>query len=198
MFITFEGPDGAGKTTLIAALGQKLADALHKGVTGVSLPTDTMRGFLRANPSLAPWGEVLFHFADMVQVYTQVIQPALCKGQIVLCDRYSDSAIAYQGYGHGYNISGIEEMKSTVMHDQKSPDLTILLMAEAEDLRERIAQRGLVTGYDNATLEFKQRVYDGYEVLAKKNPKRFYRIGATLPFDVVLEQAFNAILSEAK
>ena len=183
-FITFEGGEGAGKSTQII----RLADALkNDGISvittrepGGSPGAETIRKLL-LNPEL-DWDistETLLHFAARSDHYTTKIAPALKLGDWVLCDRFADSTRAYQGYGLGISMAAIELLYELILGDLK-PDLTLILDLPVEVGIERIQARGGAPDrYEQMNISFHQRLRDGFLDIAQKEPGRCAIIDAS-------------------
>ena len=190
-FITFEGPDGSGKTTQIQALHNHLT---HDGYSvllvrepgGTSIG-DKIRSILHdlENMEMLPNAEALLYSASRAQVVGQVIRPALETGTIVLCDRYAESTLAYQGYGHGLDLELLESITTFVTCGLR-PHLIIYLDIEAEEALRR-KQSGFRAGecewnrMDQQDLDFHRRVRVGYLQMASEEPDRWFVLDATHP-----------------
>jgi dTMP kinase len=189
-FITFEGIEGSGKSTQIALLANYLAT---KGVRHVltrepgGTPIgDQVRKILLdpANRSLDPAAELLLYAAGRAQHLREIIIPALADGMIVLCDRFSDATLAYQGYGRGLDIGMINSLDRIVTAGLR-PDLTLLFDIEAAPgiarARGRNSSRGLETEarFENEELAFHERVRKGYLTLAAQEPERIRIVDAS-------------------
>jgi dTMP kinase len=183
MFITFEGIEGSGKSTQIALLNDHLTKN-GRTVTltrepGGTLIGDQIRRILLdpSNRSLDPTAELLLYAASRVQHLREVILPALEAGRVVLCDRFSDATLAYQGYGRGLSTRTIEDLDRIVTAGLK-PDLTILLDIEARAGLGRACGRNATQGllgearFENEDIAFHTRVRDGYLLLANASPDR--------------------------
>lgn len=188
MFITFEGTDGSGKTTQVKEAAAYLRDAGHDvlltrepGGTDIGQQIRAILLDNHDNSDMAPAAELLLFCASRAQLVTEVIRPALAKGTIVICDRYADSTLAYQGYGHGLDLKALGQILDFAT-GQLQPDLTIYLDLKPEVGLARRA-RGTLFGedwnrLDDLELAFHQRVYAGYEKLIAKNPQRWVRVDA--------------------
>jgi dTMP kinase len=185
ILITFEGPEGSGKSTHIRLLarwlksqGNRVWVTREPGGTGLAR---TLRQFLlHTRTPVAPLAELLLYEADRAQHVTESILPALKQGQIVLCDRYYDSTVAYQGYGRGLDLSLIHTLNRIASTGLK-PDLTILLDVPVEKGLRRASIRK--KGHDRlekAGLAFHQRVRRGFLKLAAQEPRRFRKISQQL------------------
>jgi len=194
MFITLEGPDGSGKTSHIKplaewleGLGYHVHTAREPGGTQISEQIRNVIHDLK-NTEMHPRTETLLYQAARAQIVEQVFRPRLAEGWIVLCDRYADSTMAYQGYGHQQDL---EQVRALVRYATGglTPDLTLLLDVEAEIGLRRGSQRHTNGGewnrLDAYQLEFHQRVRAGYLELAKQEPKRWVKVDASQPWEKV-------------
>lgn len=185
MFITIEGPDGGGKTTQIGLLYRALVTAgfgvlLTREPGGTDIG-DQIRQVLHdvQNQEMVATTEILLYSASRAQLVSQVIRPALSKGQIVLCDRYADSTMAYQGYGRGLDRTALEAITRFATGGLK-PDLTLLLDLEPEiGLGRRKMGGGEWNRMDQQALDFYRRTRGGYLALAAAEPERWVRIDAS-------------------
>lgn len=200
LFITFEGTEGSGKTTQIAALAERLRSLGHT-VRLLREPGGTPLGEeirhtlkdSKAGKNMTPEAELLLMNASRAQLVREVIQPALAAGEIVLCDRFYDSTVAYQGYGRGLDLKMVRRIIDIAVGKTK-PTLTFLLMvplavSEARQ-RKRAARRDRFEQEDRA---FFQRVEAGYEALAAAEPKRIHRIDAKRSAKKVGQEIWNAV-----
>lgn len=194
MFITFEGPEGAGKTTQIYRVRQFLE---NRGIPCISVrePGGTKIGNrirdLLLDPELDEMKqrtEILLYAASRAQLVEEVIQPALDQGQIVLCDRFVDSSIAYQGYGASWNINEVKIINQMATGGV-IPDRTYLLDIPVQFGQKRLQIRG--NQKDRMELKenlFHTRVREGYLKMAKQEPSRFYLVDATREIEEVYQQ----------
>ena len=184
MFITLEGPEGSGKTTQLP----KLADYLRKsgfdvlttrepGGTSISEQIRTVLHNLE-NKEMNPRTEILLFQASRAQLVEQVIRPHLAKGGVVVSDRYADSTLAYQGYGHQIDIEPLRVLVTFATGGLK-PDLTILLDVDVEIGLRRKELKGEWNRLDAYNLEFHRRVRQGYLQLVQTEPKRWEVIDAS-------------------
>jgi len=197
-FITFEGGDGAGKSTQI----KRLAAAIEKtGLTvtvtrepGGSRGAETIRAML-LDPD-AEWDpptEALLHFAARADHYTTKIAPALKEGAWVLCDRFADSTRAYQGYGLGLDMGAIEALYEIAL-DDFVPDLTIILDIPVETGVERMIERGADPDrYEKMDTAFHERLRQGFLEIAKQDPDRCAVIDADNDIDTVTARIFDCV-----
>jgi dTMP kinase len=212
-FITFEGLDGSGKTTQLRRLeasllaeGRSIVTLRQPGGTALG---DRIRGILLDSRSesalgtIAPETELALMFADRAQAIAQVIRPALAAGNIVLCDRYTDSSEAYQGGGRQLGSERVLALHAAVCSGLQ-PDLTILLLlpfagslARARGRNERhIRTAGTDENrFERESDEFYQRIYAAYKQIAAREPKRVVCIESDAPIDVIHEQ-IRALVTE--
>ncbi len=199
-FITFEGPDGSGKSTQIQALAEHLR-ALGHAVTLTREPGGTeiseeIRNLLHdlRYRDMQPRAEILLYSAARAQLVGQVIRPRLQAGATVLCDRYADSTLAYQGFGHGLDQDTLRLITAFATQDLK-PDLTLLLdLDPAIGLRRRQADGVEWNRLDNYDLAFHQRVRDGYHRLALAEPGRWVTLDATLEREALQEEVRKVVM----
>ena len=179
-FITFEGADGCGKTTQIGLLEKFLKDkgletlaTLEPGAT--DLGKNLRQILLHYEKPVSDEAEMFMYLADRAQHAQMVIKPALDEKKIVLCDRYTDSTVAYQGYGRDGNIEQINILNNIVTKGLKS-DLTLLFDVESEIAQARLGKTK--DRLESQGMEFHKKVRRGYLELAKQDPKRIKVINA--------------------
>lgn len=184
MFITFEGPDGSGKSTQIKLLAEKLQargrDVLLTREPGGTEIGEQIRHVLHdlKNKAMQPRAELLLYSAARAQLVGQVIRPHLAAGGVVLSDRYFDSTFAYQGYGHGLDLAALRAITAFATGGL-TPDLTLLFDIEAETgLRRRQANAAEWNRLDDYALDFHARVRAGYLELLQHEPARWVRLDA--------------------
>ncbi|BAF58243.1 thymidylate kinase [Pelotomaculum thermopropionicum SI] len=184
-FIVFEGVDGSGKTTQIKLLGEKLESmgcpVVYTREPGGTRVGERIREIL-LNPlygELVPWAEALLYAAARAQHVAQVILPALREGKVVLCDRFTDSSLAYQGYGRGVDIEMLEQVNRPAAAGVV-PDLVLVLDFDREGQTERMARSGRSADrIEREAQEFYRRVRSGYLALAARAPRRYRVIDAS-------------------
>lgn len=185
-FITFEGPEGSGKSTQIVLLAEALERAgsrvLATREPGGTPIGNAVRAILldRLHTEMSPRAETLLFNAARAQIVDQVIRPALAAGQIVLCDRYADSTLAYQGYGHGQSLDDLRRLGAYATGGL-TPDLTIYLDIDVRAGLQR-KQAGAAEEWnrmEEKTLAYHQAVRQGYWALAAAEPQRWLVIDAT-------------------
>jgi dTMP kinase len=188
IFITFEGPEGSGKTTQIGLLAAHLRAKGHDVLTtrepGGTRIGDQIRAVLHdiANVEMTPEAEILLYSASRAQLVGQVIRPALAQGTIVLSDRYADSTTAYQGYGRGLDLDLLRQITEFATGGL-TPHLTIYLdcpVEEGLDRKRRASalEAGEWNRLDQETVEFHRRVRQGYLTLAADEPDRWLLLDA--------------------
>jgi len=191
MFITLEGPDGSGKTqqtqllsAFLAAKGYKIFTSREPGGTAIG---DKVRAILMDmhNETMHPRTETLLFCASRAQLVEEVIKPKLQQGYIVILDRYADSTMAYQGYGHRNDLAMIRQVLNFTTGGLK-PDLTILLDLDPQIGLKRKKQGGTEWNrLDAYQLELHQRVRAGYLEMAAQEPQRWCIVPADKPIEVV-------------
>lgn len=199
MFITLEGPEGSGKSTQIKCLAKRLEAMGYPVITtrepGGTPIGDQIRQVLVCleNKELQPRTEILLFLAARAQLVEQVIKPALLDGKIVLCDRYGDSTIAYQGYGHGLDLNQLRQMLDFAT-DHLKPDLTILMDLDVKTGLTRKKAEDEWNRLDAYEVRFHERVREGYLKLVGEEPERWQIVDASQGIDAVQEDLFKIIL----
>lgn len=192
LFVTFEGIDGAGKSTHIAAVARAF-EATGRRVVLTREPGGTplaekLRELVLNDP-MDPLCESLLVFAARRDHLAQVIEPALADGAVVLCDRFSDATFAYQGHGRGFDLAVLEQLEAWVQRDAqgqvRQPDLTVWFDLPATVAAARLASARVPDRFESQPQAFFQRVAEGYAARAAQAPQRFARIDADQPRDAV-------------
>jgi dTMP kinase len=201
MFITLEGSEGSGKTSQLPALAQYLRDAGYEIVVtrepGGTVVGDQIRDVLMnlQNVGIVPRTEILLFLAARAQHVEEIIRPALQAGKVVLCDRFGDSTLAYQGYGHCTDLDTLRALLDFSTGGLK-PDLVLLLdipvKAGFERKRDNRSEWNRLDAYEQA---FHERVRQGYLALAQAEPERWRIIDATETKDQVQQQMRQAIMN---
>ena len=200
MFITLEGPEGSGKTSHLPDLADILRDdgwnVLTKSEPGGTAIGDQVRQVLMRTDHTAmnPRAETLLFLAARAQLVNEVIRPALAAGTVVISDRYGDSTLAYQGYGHGNDLDTIRQMLAFATGGL-TPDLTVLLDVDPAVGLRRKKSVGEWNRMDAYQLEFHQRVRAGYLELARQEPRRWVVLDAGLPREMVQSALRQVILA---
>ncbi len=200
MFITLEGPEGSGKTSHVPALveylrekGYRVFPTREPGGTSIGEQIRQVIHDLK-NVEMHPRAETLLYQAARAQIVEQVIRPRLAAGEIVLSDRYADSTIAYQGYGHQQDL---DQVRALVRYATGGlvPDLTVLLDIDVEAGLKRKTQNGAEWNrLDAYTVEFHERVRKGYLAMVKADPGRWVTIDASPSWDVVQRELRATVL----
>lgn len=200
MFITFEGSEGSGKTSQQAQLaeylirrGYPMLVTREPGGTEIGEQVRAILSDLK-NTAMHPRAEILLFQASRAQLVEQIIRPHLKKGGVVLCDRYADSTIAYQGYG--YQLVDLPKLREIVTFATGGlqPDLTLLLDVDVEEGLRRRAHGGEWNRLDAYELAFYERVRQGYHEMARAEPDRWVIIDAGKPPDQVQAVIRSVIL----
>jgi len=183
-FITIEGPDGSGKSTQARLLADHLAgqgyDVLFTREPGGTEIGDQIRRVIMSldNKQMSPQAEFLLFSASRAQLVREVIQPKLAAGGVVVCDRFYDSSLAYQGYGHQLDLDQLRSVTEFVTAGLV-PDLTLLLDLPSQVGLNRRREAGLWNRLDDYDLAFHERVRTGYQQLAQAEPRRWVVVDAT-------------------
>lgn len=199
-FITLEGPDGSGKSSQVPDLVKAIERAGYQVVStrepGGTEIGDQVRQVLMdlSNKSMHPRSEILLFQASRAQIVEEVIQPALAAGKVVLSDRYADSTLAYQGYGHQVDLSQLRRIVDFATGGLK-PDLTVLFDLDAQEGLARRDSGGDWNRLDDYDLSFHQRVQKGYHQLVKEDPARWRIINAAQPAEAVANDLQQSVLS---
>jgi dTMP kinase len=202
--ITFEGPEGAGKSTqaamLIAKLEARGLEIIYTREPGGTKLGEAIRGVLQYNAAgedPCPESEVLLFEASRAQLVRQVIQPALARGAWVICDRFADSTTAYQGFGRGFPVELMETINRFAI-GEAVPDMTILLDVNVSLGMQRCAKRqvGQKRQYDrieSEALDFHEKVRQGYLELARRFPDRFRQVDAMRHAEPIAEDIWKLV-----
>ena len=197
LFITFEGGEGAGKTSVIAALTQSLkAKGISVHVTrepgGCELG-ESIRKLLLDSEKLCSEAELLLFLANRSQHLQEVILPKVAEGTVVLCDRFTDSTKAYQGAARQQDMQILDTLCNYATSG-KEPDLTFLIDVPVDVGMERVvANRDGKDRIERESLEFHNRVRDAYLALAKDNPNRIHVIDGTLSKELVAQEVEKVV-----
>ena len=209
LFITFEGTEGGGKSTQIQLLSARIRE-LGLTVRSLREPGGTpigeeIRHTLKHSPhnhAMAPETELLLMCASRSQLVREVISPALEAGEIVLCDRFYDSTVAYQGYGRQMDLAIVRQLIHFAVGDIR-PDLTLLLKLplELSEKRRKIRTEGEAVQrdrFEEADREFFRRVESGYEAVAATEPQRIRVIDASASIEKVAEEIWREVEQRLK
>lgn len=203
-FITFEGPEGSGKTTqarrLIARLEERAIEVLYTREPGGTPTGEAIRDILqhdKAGEPICAETELLLFSASRAQLVRHVILPALEKGAWVICDRFADSTTAYQGYGRGFTLTDVKAINAFAI-GPATPDRTLLLDLEVDTGFDRLAERHRERQEKPDRIEreeraFHRKVREGYLALANECPERFLLLDASRSPDEVAEDVWHAV-----
>ena len=203
LFITFEGPDGAGKTTVLKAIIERLekhqVDFLATREPGGIRIAEKIREII-LNPThkeMDPHTEALLYASARSQHFYEKVIPALEAGKHVLCDRFIDSSLAYQGFARGLGMDEVLSINEFAI-GKRMPDLTILFDLTPEVGLARIQANRLneVNRLDAESLAFHQRVYEGYAEVVKRYPERIQKVDASKPLEEVIEDVWKIIIEQ--
>lgn len=195
LFITFEGPDGCGKTTQMNLLAEYLKNSgkevlLTREPGGKGLGEKVREILLNYEGPVSDRCESFLFLADRAQNIDIIVNPAVEEGKIVLCDRHIDSTVAYQGYGRGLNIQRIN-MLNDIATNGKKPDLTFVFDIDVETSMKRVGKDK--DRLESAGIEFHNRVRNGYLELAKQEPQRIKVLDASKTIDEIHNNVINII-----
>lgn len=206
MFITFEGPEGGGKTTQIRLLATALAEEGHavcltREPGGTAIGNAIRQVLLDMNnTAMSDRSEALLFNAARAQLIDEVIQPALARGEIVLCDRYADSTLAYQGYGRQLDLDGLANLIAFATNGLR-PDITFYLHIDPAAGIERKRQLAHHLAdeewnrLEEEALAFHQRVEAGFQELIVAEPTRWITVDATASIDAVHQAVWAATMA---
>lgn len=205
LFITFEGGEGSGKSTILRKIDEKLrADGFETVLTrepGGTPIAEQIRNVIldKSNTKMDGRTEALLYAASRRQHLVEKVWPALKEGKVVLCDRYLDSSLAYQGGARGLGVDNVLNV-NLFATEGTYPDLTLLFDLEPEVGLSRIAanQNREVNRLDLEKIDFHNAVRSAFLGLAKRYPERYVIINADQPIDKVFEDAYKAILVRLK
>ncbi|GAB6183634.1 dTMP kinase [Thermodesulfovibrio hydrogeniphilus] len=197
IFITFEGIEGSGKTTQVKLLAERLKEQGFKVIKTFE-PGDTQAGekireiLLSPSININPLTELMLYFSDRVQHVEEKIRPAINQGIIVICDRFTDSTVAYQGYGRGLSIELIEELNYILLNNFK-PDLTILLDLPAEIGLSRNQKINKRDRFEMEDIAFHNKVRKGYLQIASSEPERIFIVDATEDVSEISQKIYEIV-----
>jgi dTMP kinase len=200
MFISFEGADGAGKSTQAQLLVRRLSEsgraARYVREPGGTPAGEELRRILKTGGDLAPRAELMMFGAARAELVEKVIRPALGNGEVVVADRFADSSTAYQAYGRGLPIEEVKAL-NRIATGGVWPDVTFLLDISVEDAAARYTGRdGSTPGarrFEDATADFHRRVVEGYRAIAKAEPRRWVVVDAAKSVDAVAAAIWRSV-----
>lgn len=196
LFITIEGPEGSGKTTVVQAVSEQLAqhyDVMTTREPGGVQTAETIRQILLDGETMDARTEALLFAAARREHLVAKVLPALAQGKFVICDRFIDSSLAYQGYARQIGVKEVQTINDFAI-EGRYPDLTIYLDIPAEVGRARIeSNRRAQNRLDKESVAFHERVVEGYQQLIAQDPQRFAVINANQPIEQVVAATLKAI-----
>jgi dTMP kinase len=194
LFISFEGIDGAGKSTHIDGLAKAFkAQGRHVTLTrepGGTPLAEKLRDMV-LHDAMDPLTEALLIFAARRDHLQQVIEPALARGEVVLCDRFTDATFAYQGSGRDFDLAVLQQLEAWVQHTPdglRQPDVTVWFELQPDIAAERLAGARVPDRFESQPVAFFQKVSQGYAKRAEADPQRFVRLDAAQTRDAVWQQ----------
>lgn len=203
VFITFEGPDGSGKTTISKYVSEELSrlgyDVVYSREPGGIDIAEQIRNVILdpKNTAMDPKTEALLYAASRRQHFVEKIKPALEQGQIVICDRFVESSLAYQGYGRRIGIDEIYRINEFAIEGWL-PDATLFLDVSPEVGLSRLENRINKDRLDQETADFHRRVYEGYQEVLRRYSYRINIIDASKDVDEVKSEALRLVLEKVK
>lgn len=205
LFITIEGAEGSGKTTVCKQVTEKLLKEGYKVLYtrepgGVKIAEQIRNIILDVNNTdLDPRSEALLYAASRRQHLVEKIEPALNEGYVIICDRFIDSSLAYQGYARGIGIDEVYNINMFAINN-RLPDFTILLDIDPEEGLKRInkSRGNEVNRLDLEKLSFHKKVHEGYDILKQKYPNRFIVVNANQTPDQVFNDVYDIIEKKCK
>lgn len=198
LFLSIEGCDGSGKTTACKTVIERLTsegyDVVYTREPGGSDIAEQIRNVILdvKNTAMDQRCEALLYAASRRQHLMEVILPTLHLGKIVICDRFIDSSLAYQGYARGIGIDEVLQINQFAIEGYM-PDMTVYYAIEAEEGLRRIASRKNLDRLDVESINFHKKVQEGYEILCKKYPERIKIVDASLDKETVAENTYKLI-----
>ncbi len=194
MFITFEGLDGSGKSTQAELLAEAVRGTGRDVVTtrepGGTPLGEHVRELLLSGDEISPWAEAALFTAARAELVDRVIAPAVEGGAVVICDRYLDSSLAYQGVARGLGVDRVLELNLPAIRGQL-PDHTFLLEIDPEEAARRVGEKG--DRIEREDEQFRQQVANAYRLLAETFPQRIEAVDGTRPPEEIAKEIFGLV-----
>jgi dTMP kinase len=194
MFITFEGLDGSGKSTQAELLAEAVRGTGRDVVTtrepGGTPLGEHVRELLLSGDEISPWAEAALFTAARAELVDRVIAPAVEGGAVVICDRYLDSSLAYQGVARGLGVDRVLELNLPAIRGQL-PDRTFLLEIDPEEAARRVGENG--DRIEREDEQFRQQVANAYRLLAETFPQRIEAVDGTRPSEEIAKEIFGLV-----
>ncbi len=197
-FITLEGGECSGKTTIIESLIKKLEELNIEYITtrepgGIRIAEDIRNIILDVkNTEMTPECEALLYAASRMQHLSQKVIPAINDGKVVICDRFLDSSLVYQGYARGLGIDKVLTINSFAL--DYLPGLTLFIDVTPDVALKRMSGRNKADRLDLEAMDFHQKVYEGYQLVYKKYPERIKRVDGNQPLEKVINDCVKIVL----
>jgi dTMP kinase len=194
MFITFEGLDGSGKSTQAELLAEAVRgtglDVVTTREPGGTPLGEHVRELLLSGDEISPWAEAALFTAARAELVDSVIAPALERGAVVICDRYLDSSLAYQGVARGLGVDRVLELNLPAIRGQL-PDRTFLLEIDPEEAARRVGENA--DRIEREDVQFRQQVANAYRLLAETFPQRIEAVDGTRPPEEIAKEIFGLV-----
>ncbi|HOK40663.1 MAG TPA: dTMP kinase [bacterium] len=210
IFITFEGPEGSGKTTqanlLIKYFKKKGREVIYTREPGGTKISEQIRNILldKKNKEMDKYTELLLYIASRRQLVAEKIEKELKSGKVIICDRFTDASLAYQGYGRGIDLNFIIELNNIATNNRK-PDITFLMDIEIEEglnktknIDKKHSKKGEMDRIEAESLKFHQKVRNGYRKIMKKEPERICLIKVNKSIEEIHKKIVELIEQKIK
>lgn len=197
-FISFEGGEGSGKTTIIQTLIQELIadgyDVVSTREPGGSDIAEQIRAVILnvSNTKMTKETETLLYAASRIQHLKEKVLPALEEGKVVICDRYLDSSLAYQGYARGVGFK--EVLQANIFASKHLPDITFFIDVDPDIALGRLAYRSKIDRLDLESLDFHKKVYEGYIEVCNQYPSRIKKIDGNRSLEDICEDVIERVV----
>jgi len=210
IFITFEGPEGSGKTTqanlLIKYFKKMGREVIYTREPGGTKISEQIRNILldKKNKEMDKYTELLLYIASRRQLITEKIEKELKDGKVVICDRFIDASLAYQGYGRGIDLNFIKELNNLATNGRK-PDITFLMdievtegLTKTKNIDKKHSKKGEMDRIEAENIKFHQRVRNGYIKIMREEPERIYLIKVNKSIEEIHKKIVSLIEQKIK